>query len=52
MWRSRCFHGINAMILIPQIFDTIANENTQYKRNELEWKITEGHKYSAAVTNT
>ena len=30
------FHGINAMILMPQIFDIIANENACYKRNELE----------------
>ena len=29
-------NGINAMILRPQIFDVIANENTRYKRNELE----------------
>ena len=26
----------NAMILMPQIFDVIANENARYKRNELE----------------
>ena len=31
-----CFHGINAMILMPQIFDVTANENARYKRNELE----------------
>ena len=30
------FYGINAMILMPQIFDIIANENARYKRNELE----------------
>ena len=36
MWRRRCFHGINAMILMPQIFDVTANENARYKRNELE----------------
>ena len=24
------------MILMPQIFDVIANENARYKRNELE----------------
>ena len=35
MWR-RCFHGINAMILMPQIFDIPANENAHYKRYELE----------------
>ena len=39
MWRRRCFHGINAMILMPQIFDVIANENACYKRNELEYDI-------------
>ena len=34
-----CFHGIpvNAMILMKQIFDVIANENARYKRNELEF---------------
>ena len=32
----RCFHGIKAMILMPQIFDVTANENARYKRNELE----------------
>ena len=36
---SRCFHGINAMILMPQIFDVIANENACYKRNELELQL-------------
>ena len=46
MWRRRCFHGINAMILMPQISDVTANENARYKRNELElsinvrWRIT------------
>ena len=35
-WRRRSFHGINAMILILQILDVIANENARYKRNELE----------------
>ena len=35
-WRRRIFHGINAMILMPQIFDVIANENARYKRNGLE----------------
>ena len=39
MWRRRCFHGINAMILMPQIFDVTANENARYKRNELECLI-------------
>ena len=34
--RCRCFHDINTMILMPQIFDVIANENARYKRNELE----------------
>ena len=38
-WRCRCFHGINAMILMSQIFDVIANENAHYKCNELEWSI-------------
>ena len=33
------FHDINAMILMPQIFDVIANENAGYKRNELEFWI-------------
>ena len=28
------------MILMPQIFDVIANENARYKRNELEWEFT------------
>ena len=37
MWRRRCFHGINAMILMPQIFDVTANENARYKSNELEF---------------
>ena len=36
MWRRRSFHGINAMILMLQIFDVSANENARYKRNELE----------------
>ena len=27
------------MILMPQIFDVIANENARYKRNELECDI-------------
>ena len=34
MWRRRCFHGINAMILMPQILDVKANENARYKCNE------------------
>ena len=33
---SSLFHGINAMILMPQIFNVTANENALYKRNELE----------------
>ena len=33
---SRCFHGINAMILMLQIFNVTANENACYKRNDLE----------------
>ena len=36
MLRRRCFHGINALILMPHIFDVTANENARYKRNELE----------------
>ena len=40
MWRRRYFHGINAMILMPQIFDVTANENARYKGNELEFHIT------------
>ena len=36
-WRRRCFHGINAIILLPQIFEVTANENARYKRNELEY---------------
>ena len=36
MRRHRCFYGINAIILMPQIFDVIANENAHYKPNELE----------------
>ena len=35
----RCFHGINAMILMSQIFDVTANENAHYKCNELEYKM-------------
>ena len=27
------------MILMPQIFDVIANENARYKRNELEYDL-------------
>ena len=27
------------MILMPQIFDVIANENARYKRNELEFNL-------------
>ena len=36
------FHGINAMILMPQIFDVIANENapSPYKRNELQFSLS------------
>ena len=41
-WRHRCFHGINGMILMPQILDVTANENARYKRNELECYILEG----------
>ena len=37
--RRRCFHGINAMILMPQIFDVIANENARYNRDELEYSL-------------
>ena len=36
-WHSRYFHGINAMILMPQIFNVPADENVRYKRNELEF---------------
>ena len=36
MWGRRCFHGINAMILMLQIFDVTANETARYKCNELE----------------
>ena len=36
MWRRRCFHGVNPIILMPQTFDVIANENACYKRYELE----------------
>ena len=42
MWRRRCFHGINAMILMPQIFDVTANENARYKCNELECSFSRG----------
>ena len=38
-WRPRCFHGINAMILMPQIFDVAANENARYKRNEFKCRF-------------
>ena len=38
MLLRRWFHGINAIILMPHIFDAIANENVCYiKRNELEY---------------
>ena len=40
MRRRRCFHGINAMILMLQMFDVTASKNTRYKRNELESTIT------------
>ena len=40
MWRRRCFRSINAMILMPQIFDVTTNEKARYKHNELEWNIT------------
>ena len=30
---------MNAMILMPQIFEVTANENAGYKRNELEFAI-------------
>ena len=36
-WRRRCFHGVNAMILMPQIFDVITK--ARYKRNELECEL-------------
>ena len=36
MWRLLYFHGINAMILMLQIFDVTAKENACYKHNELE----------------
>ena len=36
----RCFHGINVMILMPQVFDVTANENARYKRNEWELSST------------
>ena len=39
-WRRRCFHGINAMILMPQNFDVTANENTRYKHNELDFVLS------------
>ena len=41
-WRRPCFHGINTIILMPQIFDVIANENAHYKRNELELDLQTG----------
>ena len=37
--RRRCVHGINAMILMLQIFDVTANENARCNRNELEYDI-------------
>ena len=40
MLRRRCLHGINAMILMPQFFDVIANENARYKRYESEYHTT------------
>ena len=48
-WRRHYFHGINAMILMPQIFNVTANENVRYKRNELEcivsvWSSNEFHR--------
>ena len=33
---SSLLYGVNAMILMPQIFEVTANENARYKRNELE----------------
>ena len=36
MWHPHCFHGTNAMILMPQIYDVIANESARYNRNELK----------------
>ena len=39
MWRRRCFHGINTMILWPQILDVTANENARYKHKELEFNL-------------
>ena len=51
MWRRRCFHGINAMILMPQIFDVTANENALYKRNELEYHFTVANVLFTALLN-
>ena len=39
MRRRRYFHGINAMILMPQIVDVTSKENARYKRNELEYRF-------------
>ena len=51
MWRRRCFHGINAMILMLQIFDVTANENARYKRNELEWYFSVSHTFTIKATS-
>ena len=45
VWRRRYFHGMNAMILMPQMFDVTANENARYKRNELECISMAGFKW-------
>ena len=44
------------MILMPQIFNVIANENARYKRNELEstviyFKISAPYRISLVVMN-
>ena len=38
-----CFHGINTINLMPQIFEITANENALYKRYELEWVVAYIH---------
>ena len=39
----------NPMILMPQIFDVIANENARYKPNELEYNFDSYNEYKAIV---
>ena len=51
MWRRRFFRGINAMILMPQIFDVTTNENERYKHNELEYTILNYWLFNICLTS-